>query len=510
MNLIRMLKCFYLASGLKINLQKSHILGAGVSDEDIRYGAFLIGCDIMHTPFKYLGVLVGTPMSRTSAWDEIVQKIQSRLSKWKSKTLSIGGRLTLVKSVLGATPLYHMSIYKAPKKVLNVLESIRSKFFNGIDPLERKITWIAWVKILASKKKGSLGVSSLYALNRALLLKWVWRFISNDGSLWSRVISALYGDSLGSHTVNFPSTWCYIVREMQSLVSKGFNFMSRIKKRVGNGHNTKFWLDPWMFEVPLSIRFPRLFALENSKDISVADKWNASDLKASFRRDVRNGAELQQWLEMVSVLDSVSLSSSADRWFCDFNGDGSFRVKDIRQHIDDLLLPPSMEATRWLKCVPSKINVFAWRARLDRLPTRCNLLYRGVEIESSLCPVCGLVPEDISHILFKCDLAVSICRRICHWWNINWIEVNSFVDWTGWFSSIRLPSKIKQMLEGTFYVAWWHLWNFRNQTIFNANPPRRSVIFDDILSRSFMWCNSRCAKTFSWESWLKTPYLISL
>ncbi|GKE00354.1 RNA-directed DNA polymerase, eukaryota [Tanacetum coccineum] len=85
-NLIRMLKCFYLASGLKINLQKSHILGAGVSDEDIRYGASLIGCDTMHTPFKYLGVLVGIPMSRTSAWDEIVQKIQSRLSKWKSKT----------------------------------------------------------------------------------------------------------------------------------------------------------------------------------------------------------------------------------------------------------------------------------------------------------------------------------------------------------------------------------------------------------------------------------------
>ncbi|GKA75418.1 RNA-directed DNA polymerase, eukaryota [Tanacetum coccineum] len=381
------------------------------------------------------------PLFLDLCWERaraIVQKIQSRLSKWKSKTLSIGGRLTLVKSVLGAAPLYHMSIYKAPKKVLNVLESIRSKFFNGIDPLERKITWIAWDKILVSKKKGGLGVSSLYALNRALLLKWVWRFISNDGSLWSRVISALYGDSLGSHAVNFPSTWCYIVREMQSLVSKGFDFMSRIKKRV---------------------------------DISVADKWNASDLKASFRRDVRNGAELQQWLEMVSVLDSVSLSSSADR---------------------------------------CKINVFAWRARLDRLPTRCNLLYRGVEIESSLCPVCGLLPEDISHILFKCDLAVSICRRICHWWNINWIEVNSFVDWTGWFSSIRLPSKIKQMLEGTFYVAWWHLWNFRNQTIFNANPPRRSVIFDDIVSRSFMWCTSRCAKTFSWESWLKTPYLISL
>nr|GFB52186.1 RNA-directed DNA polymerase, eukaryota [Tanacetum cinerariifolium] len=57
----------------------------------------------------------------------------------------------------GAAPLYYMSIYKVPKGVLHELESIRSKFFNGIDPLERKITWIAWEKVLASKKNGGLG-----------------------------------------------------------------------------------------------------------------------------------------------------------------------------------------------------------------------------------------------------------------------------------------------------------------------------------------------------------------
>ncbi|GKD14850.1 RNA-directed DNA polymerase, eukaryota, partial [Tanacetum coccineum] len=58
------------------------------------------------------------------------------------------------------------------------------------DPLDRKITWVAWNKVLASKRKGGLGVSSLYALNRALLLKWAWRFISKDNSLWFQVIQA--------------------------------------------------------------------------------------------------------------------------------------------------------------------------------------------------------------------------------------------------------------------------------------------------------------------------------
>ncbi|GJZ96027.1 hypothetical protein Tco_0668361, partial [Tanacetum coccineum] len=47
--------------------------------------------------------------------------------------------------------------------------------------------------VLAAKEKGGLGVSSLFALNIALLMKWFWRFYSHNDSLWSRVIKAIYG-----------------------------------------------------------------------------------------------------------------------------------------------------------------------------------------------------------------------------------------------------------------------------------------------------------------------------
>nr|GEX43785.1 RNA-directed DNA polymerase, eukaryota [Tanacetum cinerariifolium] len=100
--------------------------------------------------------LRGGNMSRCKASSDIVSKLRSRLSKWKTKTLSIGGRLTLLKSVLGASPLYCMSIFKAPKGVLKEMESIRNKFFIGADNLDKKITWVAWDKVLASKKNGGL------------------------------------------------------------------------------------------------------------------------------------------------------------------------------------------------------------------------------------------------------------------------------------------------------------------------------------------------------------------
>ncbi|GKD23207.1 hypothetical protein Tco_1224910 [Tanacetum coccineum] len=100
-------------------------------------------------------------MSRIKSWDIVHNKVQGRLSKWKSKVLSVGGRLTLLKSVLGATPIYYMSMYKAPMYVINKLEAIRSHFFNGGDPNIRKMTFVKWENVLASKDKGGMGVSSV-------------------------------------------------------------------------------------------------------------------------------------------------------------------------------------------------------------------------------------------------------------------------------------------------------------------------------------------------------------
>nr|GEU96912.1 RNA-directed DNA polymerase, eukaryota [Tanacetum cinerariifolium] len=377
------------------------------------------------------------------------------IMKAQVKTISIGGRLTLLKSVFSASPLYNMSIFKVPKGILKSMEAIRSNFFNGIDSTVKKITWATWDKILAYKKNGGLGVSSFHALNRALLLKWVWRFISQDGSLWIRIIQALYGPSIVSH----PGTKM---------------------KRV-------FWYDKWIGDKSLHDLFPRLFALEL---VLVADKMK-DVVGHSFRRPVRAGSEHQQMVELNSLLDSVSLSQSHDRVFCDLTSEGEFRVKEVRNFLDNLFLPSHFESTRWVKYIPIKINVFAWRARRDYLPTRANLNRRGIILDSSTCPLCQSYEEDINHVLFRCELAQIIIRRICRWWELGWQGLMSFSDWQSWFSSIRLPSKVKNMLEGVFCVAWWSIWGLRNRTIFNETPPRRSVIFDDIVSYSFIWCSSR-------------------
>nr|GEV05023.1 hypothetical protein [Tanacetum cinerariifolium] len=246
----------------------------------------------------------------------------------------------------------------------------------------KKIVWVKWAKVLAAKKFGGLGVSSFYALNRALLSKWVWRFISCDNSIWFRFVKAMHG----------------------------------------NGLSTRFWSDIWLGDTQLRAKFPRIYALDLYKDCTVADKV-AHSLEFNLRH----------------------------RWRWDLNGSGEFHVKDVRNLLDDLFLPKDDSVTRWSKYVPIKINVFAWRVALDRLPTRTNLLQRGVSVEDLLCPTCHSTQEDLSHVLFSCEVAAAVIRLVCRWWNVDRDYFSSYLDWVSWFKDIRMPSKIKSVLEGVFF-----------------------------------------------------------
>ncbi|GKA17020.1 RNA-directed DNA polymerase, eukaryota, reverse transcriptase zinc-binding domain protein [Tanacetum coccineum] len=108
--------------------------------------------------------------------NDIVHKFSFKLSSWKARLLSVGGRLSLIKSVLGNLPTYYMPIYMMPASIRNKLESMRKNFFLGGNFEEKKMSWVKWKKCLASKQEGGLGIGSILGLNTGLLLKWIWRF----------------------------------------------------------------------------------------------------------------------------------------------------------------------------------------------------------------------------------------------------------------------------------------------------------------------------------------------
>ncbi|GKC70495.1 RNA-directed DNA polymerase, eukaryota [Tanacetum coccineum] len=210
---------------------------------------------------------------------------------------------------------------------------------------------------------------------------------------------------------------------------------------------------------------------------------------------------------MLETVGQVTFVPQVDRYNWSPNN-GTFSVASMRKLIDDHQNPCVASRTRWIKFFPIKVNILAWKVKMNALPTRFNLSRRGLHIVSLACPICDNNPETTSHLFFQCPQTHQLYKLIARWWDVELVDFNSYEDWLSWIVSIRIPSKLKAILEGVFYVMWWSIWSFRNKLLFSGKIPQKATLFDDIVSSSFHWCRSRCNASFSWNEWLKNPFLI--
>ncbi|GJY20836.1 putative RNA-directed DNA polymerase, eukaryota, reverse transcriptase zinc-binding domain protein [Tanacetum coccineum] len=179
-NLLCILQCFYLVSGLKINVHKSSIMGICVSDADTSFMANAIGCGESKLPFKYLRVSVGCNMSRV------------------------------------------------PVSICSKLESMRNKFFIGSEIGEKKMTWIwrfmqitteLWARVIKviHGNNGGIHVDFLHSPIQASQLMDLQHLIRDvvltdkgDSWIWSPNISKGYTVAsafhlIENHTLELPS-----------------------------------------------------------------------------------------------------------------------------------------------------------------------------------------------------------------------------------------------------------------------------------------------------------------
>jgi hypothetical protein len=84
-NLKLILSAFEQLSGLKINFHKSELFCFGEAKEAMDQYIELFGCEQGQFPMTYL-----TNAERKA----IEERLQKRLSSWKEKLLSVGGRLS--------------------------------------------------------------------------------------------------------------------------------------------------------------------------------------------------------------------------------------------------------------------------------------------------------------------------------------------------------------------------------------------------------------------------------
>ncbi|CAK8573397.1 unnamed protein product [Lathyrus sativus] len=171
------------------------------------------------------------------------------MSPWKGRLLSIGGRVTLINSVLTNFPIHHLSFFKASWKVLGELISLqRYSLWHGTD--ERKgMAWVSWDSISKTKEDEGFGLKDLRLFNRAWLEKWLWRFLTESDAIW-KVYVAKPHDSLW---------WKDVLRINSDVAIVSFGELITI--RLGDDASTLFWTARWMDSDILREQFPGLYSI---------------------------------------------------------------------------------------------------------------------------------------------------------------------------------------------------------------------------------------------------------
>ncbi|XP_071713233.1 uncharacterized protein [Rutidosis leptorrhynchoides] len=477
-NLMKLLKCFELTSGLKINYHKSNLFGVGVENIEIERMAKLFHCNVGSFPFTYLGLPVGGNMRKFESWKPVIEKFEKRLSDWKARSMSFGGRLTLVKSVLNSLPLYYFSLFHAPPCVIKKLECVRRSFFWGGSGNNSKISWVKWEETILPFQEGGLNLGTLKSKNMALIGKWWWRFKTETDSLWVKVISSIYGSSGGLVCGDnlpcyaYKSVWSNIIATGRSIDCLGLSFRSSFTKVIGDGAATAFWDDTWLGEVALKDRFKRLARLEVNCHATVKDRllcvgagctgnWNWVR-----RPSGRANGELN---ELNGLLNSVCINPQrGDTWRWSLNNTGKFTTNSLTKLINSKLqcVGSNVLGTLRNNLVPKKVEIFVWRARRKRLPVLLELDKRGIDLHSVRCPICDDEVESVEHSILYCKKALDVWIKIFEWWDITGISSISFNELFQGNSNQITSDGSKSIWQAVIWSSAYLIWKNRNQKIF--------------------------------------------
>jgi len=127
--------------------------------------------------------------------------------------------------------------------------------------------------------------------------------------------------------------------------------------------------------------------------------------------------------ELILLLHSVCLQvDKIDRWQWHLETSHVFSVHSAYNMLTSQPTTASTVAVSalWSKDVPLKVVLLVWRLFRDRLPTKDNLLRRGViSYDSRLCVAGCDSKETSSHLFLHCNSFGSVWHLISRWLGIS-------------------------------------------------------------------------------------------
>lgn len=451
---------------------------------------------------KYLGMPLIHSRVNKHTYDAVFDKVQGRLASWKSKVLSMAGRLTLIQSVTSSIPNYAMQTAKFPVSLCDRLDRLNRNFLWGDVDDKKKIHLINWDTVCQPKQLGGLGIKKSADMNQAMLAKISWRMFQNDKGLWATMFSEKYlkdGSIFNSHYA--PPNDCSSI--WRGVVYGAKLIRDNLKWRVGDGSTIKFWYDHWLGpEALIQHALPNATINRNAviRDFWGDDGWNLPLLSAAVPAEI-----ISQILNVPTGFDDCG----RDTLIWGATSNGQFSVKSAYNSSFDFSSSSNPQwQFIWNLKIPPKLKTFLWTMLHRKLLTNVQRVTRKFSNDAS-CPICHSSDETLLHLFRDCPRAANIWRAFPMPSSIS----SSFsLDWTSWINAqLHCHSVVTDGFKwcNLFVFVCWYIWKWRNKQVFDSNFVMPTCFANIVWKYAIDWrkaqnkSNSAPLYNFSMLSWQK-------
>jgi hypothetical protein len=165
---------------------------------------------------------------------------------------------------------------------------------------KKKYRSAKWSVVCCPKDQGGLGIHDLSVKNTALLGKWLFKLLTEDGT-WQTILKRKYIGSSALSQVLWKSGDSHFGT---GLMATKKHFFGPGTFSIKDGSEIRFWEDKWLGATSLCEQYPALYSIVRHKGDTIAKILETSPPNVSFRRDL-SGQRLVSWNALLLRLANI-------------------------------------------------------------------------------------------------------------------------------------------------------------------------------------------------------------
>ena len=439
-NFLKQVHSFEKICGLKINTLKTEAIWLGNQPPP-----FKLPNKIQWTtkPIKVLGIYIGWNLNDAYNlnYSEKLTKIKRLLQSWLQRTLSLTGKVLIIKSLAISQIIHFANLLPFPDDIAKQFDEL---FYNFI--WHSKTHKVKKTILIQDYQFGGQKMTDLRTMIKAQKMKWIKLYLNNHRCLWRNSMESL----IKVDNLNILLRSNYDIKDFQ-ITSDFYKEVLSILHSL-NKENLYFTksnlINQYLFyNKNLKINGKHLY----DKEMFEAGIWHVKDLFDQNNRIIQfadwkfrgiSNSKYLLWRSMLNIIKNIYKGPNEpdenhfkdltikyknieclDLLTCDtkFLYDTLIRQKIVYSKASEKYskLYNILHNEEWeniymiSRCCTSnnKIKDLQYKILHQYLPTN-DLLYKMEKLPSNKCSFCEMYKEDINHLFFECIVVRNIWVNI--------------------------------------------------------------------------------------------------